>query len=228
MNVVASGRARATSSATAWWSGPITTASEAPAPFGAASSTCASSDWPATGCSTFGSEERIRVPSPAASTTVRLDRAVIGSPLEILNRSGRIAPAPSLGVFAVSGNPIRPPAKFRIQVHRGFPVNVCSVIRLGLKGGQRRLAKNTDHRSGGLDTDDTGGVLSGLLAEEDDLDRRALWRIGSWGVGAVAAVTLAVMANQTQLGWKRDQVAASDITRQAQQIQQVAKETHSE
>ena len=102
------------------------------------------------------------------------------------------------------------------------------MIRLGLKGGQRRLAKNTDHLAGGLDTDNTGGVLSGLLAEEDDLDRRALWRIGSWGVGAVAAVIVAVMANQTQLGWKRDQVAASDLTRQAQQIQQVAKETHSE
>src|SRR3954452_4985531 len=201
MQTAASGRMRRASFATSSRSGPITIASRWPAPFAAAASTCVKRLAPATGCSTFGSEERIRVPSPAASTTVRLDRAVIGSPLEILNRSGRIAPATSLGVFAVSGNPIRPPAKFRIQVHRGFPVNVCSVIRLGLKGGQRRLAKNTDHRSGGLDTDDTGGVLSGLLAEEDDLDRRALWRIGSWGVGAVAAVTLAVMANQTSLGW---------------------------
>src|SRR5437879_13298290 len=36
------------------------------------------------------------------------------------------------------------------------------------------------------------------------------------------------MANQTSLGWKRDQVASADLTRQAQQIQQVAKETHSE
>ena len=90
------------------------------------------------------------------------------------------------------------------------------------------MAKNTDHLAGGLETDNTGGVLSGLLAEEDDLDRRALWRIGSWGVGAVAAVILAVMANQTQLGWKRDQVAAIDLTRQAQQIQMVAKETHNE
>ena len=90
------------------------------------------------------------------------------------------------------------------------------------------MAKNTDHLAGGPDTDNTGGVLSGLLAEEDDLDRRALWRIGSWGVGAVAAVIVAVMANQTQLGWKRDQVAAADLTRQAQQIQQVAKETHNE
>src|SRR5687768_3580324 len=34
---------------------------------------------PAIGCSTFGSEERIRVPSPAASTTVRLVRSDISS-----------------------------------------------------------------------------------------------------------------------------------------------------
>jgi hypothetical protein len=90
------------------------------------------------------------------------------------------------------------------------------------------LAKNTDHLAGGLETDDAGGVLGGLLAEEDELDRRALWRIGSWGVGAVAAVIVAVMANQTSLGWKRDQLASADLNRQAQQIQLVARETQNE
>ncbi|XSC46741.1 hypothetical protein ACF1BQ_014100 [Bradyrhizobium sp. RDT10] len=71
-------------------------------------------------------------------------------------------------------------------------------------------------------------MLSNLLAEEDELDRRALWRLGSWGVGATAAVILAVMANQSSLGLKREQVAATDLTRQAQQIQQVARETQNE
>ena len=89
------------------------------------------------------------------------------------------------------------------------------------------MAKNTDHRAGGLDTDNTGGVLSGFLAEEDDLDRRALW-LGSWGVGAVAAVVVAVMANQTQFGWKRDQMAATDLSQRAQQIQNVANQTERE
>ena len=90
------------------------------------------------------------------------------------------------------------------------------------------MAKNSDHLADGYDTDDTGGVLSGLLAEEDELDRRALWRIGSWGAGATGAVILAVMANQSSLGLKRDQVAAADLTRQAQQIQSVARETQNE
>ena len=90
------------------------------------------------------------------------------------------------------------------------------------------MAKKSDHLADSYDADDTGGVLSGLLAEEDELDRRALWRIGSWGAGATGAVILAVMANQSSLGLKRDQVAAADLTRQAQQIQSVARETQNE
>jgi hypothetical protein len=90
------------------------------------------------------------------------------------------------------------------------------------------LAKNSDHLAGGFETDDTGGVLSGLLAEEDELDRRMLWRIGSWGVGAIGAVILAVMANQTSLGLKRDQMAAADLTRHAQNFQLAAKESQNE
>jgi len=88
------------------------------------------------------------------------------------------------------------------------------------------LAKKPDHLAG-FEADDTGGVLSNLLADEDELDRRALWRIGSWGVGATAAVILAVMANQSFPGVKREQVAAADLTRQAQQIQLVARESQS-
>jgi hypothetical protein len=94
------------------------------------------------------------------------------------------------------------------------------------------LARNSDHhsdhRAGDFETDNTGGLLSGLLAEEDDLDRRALWRIGSWGVGAVAAVVIAVMANQSSLGLKREQMAAADLARQAQQIQMAARENQNE
>ena len=89
------------------------------------------------------------------------------------------------------------------------------------------MARKPDHLAD-FEADDTGGVLSGLLAEENELDRRTLWRIGSWGVGATAAVVLAVMANQSSLGLKREQVAAADLTRQAQQIQLVAKESQSD
>jgi hypothetical protein len=89
------------------------------------------------------------------------------------------------------------------------------------------LAKKTDHLED-LEADDAGGVLGGLLAEENELDRRTLWRLASWGVGATGAVVLAVMANQSSLGVRREQVAAADLVRQSQQIQTVAKETHNE
>ena len=45
--------------------------------FGTAASTWASSERPATSCSTLGAAERMRVPSPAASTIARQVRAFI-------------------------------------------------------------------------------------------------------------------------------------------------------
>jgi hypothetical protein len=98
----------------------------------------------------------------------------------------------------------------------------------GLEEGQRRLAKDPDNLASSFETENSGGLLSGFLAEEDEFDRRALWRIGSWGVGAVGAVTLAVLANQTSIGWRRDQLAAADLTRYAQQMQMAARESQNE
>jgi hypothetical protein len=91
------------------------------------------------------------------------------------------------------------------------------------------MAKDRDNLADRLDTDNSGGWLAGFLAEEDDdLDRRSLWRLGSWGVGSVAAVVVAVMASQSSIGARRDQIAAVDLTRQSQQIQSVAKESQTE
>jgi len=90
------------------------------------------------------------------------------------------------------------------------------------------LAKDLDHLAGSFDTDDTGGVLSGFLAEEDEFDRRALWRLGTWGVASVAAVVVAVMANQSSLGWRREQIAAVDLMQQVNRLQDVAEETQNE
>lgn len=90
------------------------------------------------------------------------------------------------------------------------------------------MAKDSDHLAGTFGTENTGGILSGLLAEENEFDRASMWRIGSWGVAAVAAVVVAVMANQTSLGWRRGQLAAADLSRQAQQLQALTKESQNE
>ena len=89
------------------------------------------------------------------------------------------------------------------------------------------MAKASDPPAGTKGADKAGS-LSGLLAEENEFDRRALWRVGSWGFAAVGAVVLAVAANQSSLGWRRNQIAAADLSRQAQQIQSLAKESQNE
>jgi hypothetical protein len=90
------------------------------------------------------------------------------------------------------------------------------------------MAKNPDHLAGSFETENTGGILSGLLAEEDVFDRRTLWQLGTWGAASVGAIIVALYANQTGIGWRREQIAAADLARQAQQIQSVAKESQNE
>src|SRR6202163_4350375 len=88
------------------------------------------------------------------------------------------------------------------------------------------MAQDSDHLAG-FDIENTGGFLSGLLADEDHIDRRALWRLGSWGVATVGAVIVSVLAGQSSIGLHREQMASGDLARQ-QQIQSVAKESQNE
>lgn len=90
------------------------------------------------------------------------------------------------------------------------------------------MAKDSDPLADAFSTKETGGLFSGLLAEESAFDRRMMWRLGSWGVAAVGAVVVAVMANQAQLGWRRDQVASADLVRQADRLQLLTKESQNE
>jgi hypothetical protein len=90
------------------------------------------------------------------------------------------------------------------------------------------MAKHRDQLAGSFEAENTGGVLSGLLAEEDVSDRRTLWRLGSWSVASVGAIVIAFYANHASIGWRSEQTAAADLARQAQQIQSVAKESQNE
>jgi hypothetical protein len=90
------------------------------------------------------------------------------------------------------------------------------------------MGKNTDHLARSFETENTGGLLAGFLAEEDEIDRSALWRLGWWGAAAVGTVILALLASQSSIGWRREQVAAADLVRQSQQIQALARESQNE
>ncbi|MDH2356453.1 hypothetical protein QCM80_38240 [Bradyrhizobium sp. SSUT112] len=90
------------------------------------------------------------------------------------------------------------------------------------------MAKDSDPLADAFGTKETGGLFSGLVAEESSYDRGMMWRLGSWSVAAVGAVVIAVLANQAQLGWRRDQVASADLTRQAERLQMLTKESQNE
>jgi hypothetical protein len=87
------------------------------------------------------------------------------------------------------------------------------------------MARNSDQL---FEAENTGGLLSGLLAEEDDFDRFTLWRLGSWGAISVAAVVVALYASQSSMGLRHEQLAAAEFARQTLQIQLLAKESQGE
>ncbi len=85
------------------------------------------------------------------------------------------------------------------------------------------MAKSRDHNTQGLDDGDNGGWMNRILADEDNLDRRGLWRLGSWGVGTVGAVVVGILATQSPIAVKRDQLASAQD--QAQQLQWIARDS---
>ena len=89
------------------------------------------------------------------------------------------------------------------------------------------MAKVSD-RLRGFDVEETGGAFSGLLAEEDELDRPALWRLGTWAAVSIGAVIVALVTNQSSVGQRRERSASADLLKQAQQLQLGAKESQSE
>src|SRR6201994_2671209 len=89
------------------------------------------------------------------------------------------------------------------------------------------MAKKSDHLAD-FAAENTGGVFSGFLADEEHLDRRAMFRLGTWGAASVGAIIVALLANQSSLRLRHDELAAADLSRQAQQIQSVARESQNE
>ncbi|ACI93332.1 conserved hypothetical protein [Afipia carboxidovorans OM5] len=74
----------------------------------------------------------------------------------------------------------------------------------------------------------SGGLLSRLFAEEDEHDRGAFWRLGSWGAATVGAVAAAMLVAHYSSGVQRDRQAFAEMTRENQQLQVVEKEVRIE
>ncbi|MGJ5179807.1 hypothetical protein ACQR16_17135 [Bradyrhizobium oligotrophicum] len=90
------------------------------------------------------------------------------------------------------------------------------------------MARDSHKTAGAHGAEKAGATPSGLFADENEFDRRTLWRLGWWGAGAVGAVGLAVFVNQTAQGWRQDRIYAADLSRQAQLLQSLARDTQGE
>jgi hypothetical protein len=85
--------------------------------------------------------------------------------------------------------------------------------------GGKVMARKSDPLSDSFGTDDSDGWLGGLVADEDDLDRHAMWRLGLWGVAAVGALTLGILSGQLPVNAERAELAANDFTGRAKQVE---------
>lgn len=77
-----------------------------------------------------------------------------------------------------------------------------------------------------VDDADSGGWMSHLFAEEEDFDRRALWRLGSWGAASICAVAAAMMVVHYSSGLQHDRTV--EISRQSQQLQSIEQQAKTE
>lgn len=76
--------------------------------------------------------------------------------------------------------------------------------------------------------DDSDGWLGGIVADEDNLDRHTLWRLGLWGVAAVGALTLGILSGQLPVNAQRTQVAANEFAGRAKQVESTIQENQLE
>ncbi|WP_022721946.1 hypothetical protein [Rhodopseudomonas sp. B29] len=90
------------------------------------------------------------------------------------------------------------------------------------------MKRKSDNLADSFATDESEGWLARFLADEEELDNRAKWRLASWGAGSLGAIVIAILAGQAAGDRAREQVASADLARQSQAIQQLAKESRNE
>ena len=79
------------------------------------------------------------------------------------------------------------------------------------------MAKKKNDHLADFATENTGGLLSGFLADEEHLDRRAMFRLGTWGVASVGAIVVALLANQSSLRQRQPRSGPRELTAPAPQ-----------
>lgn len=90
----------------------------------------------------------------------------------------------------------------------------------------RKDSRRSADRS--TDAEEHAGWLKGFIARDDAMDRRTLWRIGFWGIGATAMLAFAIAVNQLPFGARTMHGAAAELAIKAQRAQELAEDSRLE
>lgn len=108
------------------------------------------------------------------------------------------------------------------------PVRLYRLIRAVAGDAGKFMARKSDPLSDSFGTDDSEGWLGGIVADEDDIDRRTMWRLGLWGFAAVGTLTLGILSSQLPVNAQRTQLAANELTIRARQVETSTQENRLE
>lgn len=75
------------------------------------------------------------------------------------------------------------------------------------------MAKNQNGLAESAGADESSGRPGGFLADEDGFDRRTIWRLGSWGVGSIGAVIVALLAYNSDAALRSRPLVAVDLAK---------------
>lgn len=78
-------------------------------------------------------------------------------------------------------------------------------------------------------TEQDGGWKENFLADEEPFDNRTLWRLGALGTGTIAAIVIAILAQQSASEWRRQPAGSPEmLAGQTRQIERITAETQAE
>ncbi|GEC15248.1 hypothetical protein [Nitrobacter winogradskyi] len=81
------------------------------------------------------------------------------------------------------------------------------------------MAKNQNGLAESAGADESSGRPGGFLADEDGFDRRTIWRLGSWGVGSIGAVIVALLVYNSGAALRSRPLAGADLAKPSPQLE---------
>ncbi len=130
----------------------------------------------------------------------------------------------------MGGRAATPPARLNTATDEdhGYFLLMSGKRFAGSGGRRNQMAKRGKKPADGAALGGLDGIEAAFLAEEDGSDRRLPWRLALWGAGAVGAMTLAALVNQSSLYAPRERGAAAELARQSERIQALVRDNRND